>query len=388
MRRLKLIPALALCAALAMVGCATPQPASVATTAPGGMIGFFDQVNGMAAVDIRVLDKRMGTQAFADAPAFHKVKFEIRNAAKLKAARQSDDLTPSQNGVYSQAFTRLPSDTNENYEISAALFGYPFAVSSVAPMELKVAEGVSQRFSLQPGERKTITIVINAVGEFAFESDETEVNSYSIDPTFVAGDTSAKALITLDSTKNPLAQSVRYGVARMVNGQFEGVTPDFQTIDKQDWNAQGPTVIPFELPDLQDSAQSETFSMFIGMFDADNNLLSLRARQFVVEPGAEVGIDVNDPLPVTVTGLFPMFTINNLPFPAGSIMPFILPASGLTALVQVTNSTSVPVGFRYFDGVTLSSLVTLQSSQSHTFTAPVQNGGHVLLQFEGMLPPP
>jgi hypothetical protein len=363
MRRLKFIPALALSSALITVGCAVPQTAQVATTAPGGAIGFFDQVNGLGAVDIRVIDKRMSTQAYADVAPFHKVKFEIRNATKLKAARQSEDLEKSSTGVYSQAFTRLPSDTDANYELSAALYGSLFSVATLPIPDFKVGEGVSAKFSLQPGERKTITVVINAVGEFEFESDDTEVNSYSIDPTFVAGDTTAKALISLDGEKNPLARSVKYGVGRFVDGELQGFTSnEALTIAKQDWNTSGPTAMAFELPELPDPAESETFFLLVGMFDENENMLSIRSRQFVVEPGASVDVDVNDPAPVvnfdytaTLAGTDGALTVNGTLTNQFNFESFMMPPV-YGGVLKVVNTTAFHI---VVDDIHSSSMTTV-----------------------------
>lgn len=59
MKLTKVISAFAVALALATVGCAAPQMGTVSTVAPRGAIGFFDQVNGLSSVTIRVVDKRL-----------------------------------------------------------------------------------------------------------------------------------------------------------------------------------------------------------------------------------------------------------------------------------------------------------------------------------------
>lgn len=314
MRLTKFFPALVMSAAL-LVGCMAPQTGLVPTTAPkGGAVGFFDQVNGMGAITIRLIDNRRSTQAFADAADFNAVRFELRNASKLKAPRIRGTDAAGDGKTYGTVFTDLPSDTYARYTLTAGLFsGVTSPTDPNAPeysnLDRKVGEGASVAFSIEPGESKTITLVINAVGDFSVDSSNTNIDMAN--PTFVASDNTATAQLELSSLTNPGVTNLRYSVVSTA-----GATASTQTLLPENWQAPpAKTSLPFVVPSTPGN-----YNLVIDL-TAGVNVLSRRSRQFTVEAPASVGSEFTDPTPApsadfihSITGNNPSFALNGAAF--------------------------------------------------------------------------
>lgn len=286
MRLSTLILSLAASVVMLAPGCMAPQPTQIPTAAPKhGAITFFDQANGMAALDIRLVDNRRSIQAFADADTFNGVLFEVRNSTKLKAPRRA--AVGAAAGSYGTVFTNLPSDPATNYTLTAGLFRSvttPTSTSDPAYASLnhKVGEGGSLAFSLEPGERKTITLVINAVGAIDLDSSDTVIDSAV--PTFLANDATAVGLTQLSAETNPDATELKYYVVGL-----DEATASTGTLLPADWEESGETELGFTAP-----GTAGNYKLVVDML-AGTNVVSRRSRLFTVELPATVDVEFDLP---------------------------------------------------------------------------------------------
>jgi|GEM_PF-3556158 len=333
MQLTRLIPALAMSAAL-IVGCMAPQTSPVATTSPkGGVVGFFDQLNGRGAITIRLIDNRRSTQAFADAADFNAVRFELRNSSKLKAPRIKGVLAGG--GTYGTVFTDLPSDTQERYTLTAGLFsGVTSPTNSEAPeysnLDRKVGEGASVAFAIEPGESKTITLVINAVGDFSFDSGNTVINAAT--PTFVASDNTAEAQMELSTLTNPGVTNLWYSVVGT-----DGATASTATKLPSAWLAPpAMNSLPFVVPSVPGN-----YNLVVDMM-AGANVLSRRSRQFTVEAPASVGSTFTDPTPTPAPTPTPTLPPIPTPPPIMPTPPIIIPTPPMFLPYVVAVSGTYP----------------------------------------------
>jgi len=347
-----------LSAVMLTAGCMASQTSPVPTTAPrGGALNFFEQGQGTGTISIRLIDNRRSTQAFADAADFSAVRFELRNTSKLKAPRIKG--VSANAGTYSTVFTDLPSDTQARYVLTAGLFsgvltpGDP-AEPGYSNLDQKVGEGSSAAFTLTAGESKTITLVINAVGEIRFGSDSATINNSN--PAFTAGDATAKGLITLSAAKNPEATALRYSIVGADN-----VTKSTATIAKGAWLAPPfNTSLPFTAP-----STAGTYRLVAEMLNG-TQVLSRRTRNFSVEAS------------LTFTGTFGSFVVNGTSFTSHFYTYYSVPASGSTVTLTFINNSEEELVFGQVNGPnSLTGYVGLGSllpNSSVSYTLPVVDG--------------
>lgn len=210
-----LAPGLSALTLLLLVGCTAPQVTHrlLDTPTSNGKLTLFGQADGKGALSIRIVDQRpRKTQSFSDADVFNAVLFRLSNTTKLKTAMQfatgSAVATPS--NTYSAAFPSIPADTAGNYTLSVGLFrniASPSNPANPAYGDLlnKVGEGASTSIALAPGENKTVTVFINAVGQFFIDSQTVFVNQAG--PILVSGDT-AIVDTKVNFANNPDTQKV------------------------------------------------------------------------------------------------------------------------------------------------------------------------------------
>lgn len=214
MRRIvPLVPGLSALALLLMAGCTAPQLTHRLFDAPKatGPMNLFGQAGGTGALSIRIIDQRpRRVQSFADADAFNGVFFRLSNTFKLKAALEvaSGSLGPSP--TYSAVFPSIPADPGAHYTLSVGLFRNittPTSAADAGYLDVlnKVGEGASNSISINPGENKSVTIVVNAVGDFLVDSPTINVNSAS--PVLMSGE-SPIVDTKVNQANNPGADTV------------------------------------------------------------------------------------------------------------------------------------------------------------------------------------
>lgn len=358
MRTSKFFLTLAVSAAL-IGGCEASQAPQVSTTAPKGeAVGFFSQVKGSAAITIRLLDNRRSTQAFADAADFDAVRFELRNPSKLKAPRVQG--VAAAGGTYGSVFAGLPSDDQARYTLSAELVsGVADAGDTNDPAysdpDRKVGEGISAPFTLEPGTHRTITLVINAIGEIGFGSDDSGFDE--ADPAFKMLDATARGLVEVSALANPEATDLRYVI---LDGNGATVSTAV-TLPQASWlEPPAKTPLPFTVPN-----HAGTFRFVLDLL-AEGRVLSRRSRPFSAEPWVVLAgswstksvtlngqpIDFNlqyhiyDPsweAPASGTTVSVLFT-NNVTASAGS------PSLSINGTFIVPSGTSLAVEIPVIDG--------------------------------------
>jgi hypothetical protein len=344
--------ALALTAILGTVGCEAPRLNLPPNASGSGKVSFFDSESTRASVSIRLIDKRQTTQALSDADAYNGVLFEIRNDSRFKSSQRV--AKASSLGSYEVVFDDLPSDSTARYTVTAGFFRGVSAPTSLsdpayANLDRKVAEGTSDGFSLAPGEQKTLTIVINAVGTLSFTSTSTTVDPAA--PSFTPGDTTAAGLLALSPAKNPLATGVTYAVK-----QTNGTTVSTGSVPVAQW-ATWPTQtrLPFTAPTTE-----ATYSFVVDMVNGVT-VLSRRSRDFVVKAPTVTTL--------TITGTYSSMKVNGQAWSNGFYTTYTAPATGTSVPIMFVNSSSEWLYASYSGGS-----LFLNPSQSASRSVPVSNG--------------
>lgn len=344
--------ALALTAILGTVGCEAPRLNLAPGAAGPGTVSFFDTESTRASVSIRLIDKRQSTQALSDADNYNGVLFELSNASRFKSPLRV--AKASSLGSYDVVFDDLPSDSTARYTVTAGFYRDVTAPTSLsdpayANLDRKVAEGTSESFSLSPGEQKTLTIVINAVGTLSFTSTSTTVDPAA--PSLTPGDTTAAGLLALSSAKNPLATGVTYAVK-----QTNGTTVSTGSVPLAQW-ATWPTQtrLPFTAP-----TPEATYSFVVDMVNGAT-VLSRRSRDFVVKTPTLTTI--------TVTGSYGSMKVNGQAWTNSWSTNYTAPATGTSVPITFVNSSSEWLYASYSGGS-----VFLNPSQSASRSVPVSNG--------------
>jgi hypothetical protein len=325
-------------------------------------VSFFDHAHGTGEISIRLIDNRRSTQAFADASSFNAVRFELRNVSKLKTPRVKG--VGATGATYGSVFTGLPSDDQARYVLTVDLFSgisdpSDPADSGYANLDRKVGEGVSAAFTVAAGASKTITVVINAVGEIGFGSGATAIDNAN--PVFTAGDATAKGLIKLSASVNPLATALKYYVV----GANEA-TQSTATLAPGTWLAPPiDTPLPFTAP-----ATAGTYRLVADMVNGDQ-VLSRRTRSFSVAAVPSVAS-------VTFTGSYGSFKVNETPFMTSWHTFYSFPASGSSVELTFTNNSNEYLFFGHVDGENSYNgyvhLGYLVPSASASYSVPVRNG--------------
>ena len=262
-------------AALALGGCATPG--ALLTAAPGerGEINFHEAVAGSSTVSIRLIDQRPALQGIADADHFAGVYFELSNSAKLKESLKIARVKTD--GVYSAMFTNLPSDGSARYMLKAGLYrdvNNPNSLTDKAYQnpEHRVGEGTSEPFPLVAGESRTVTLVINAVGEITFTSGKGAIDDE--EPTFELGDATAAAELLLSKEKNPGATGLNYRIETL-----QGESKHSGMLASMAWSLPpAKTRLPLVLP-----SEAGDYRLVVELVDG-SRVLSHRVGTFAVRP--------------------------------------------------------------------------------------------------------
>ncbi|MNK83927.1 hypothetical protein D3C87_1037640 [compost metagenome] len=272
-------------------------------------------------------------------------------------------------GTYGTVFTNLPSDTQERYTLTAGLFSGIFtpgelADSGYSNLDQKVGEGVSAAFSIAPGENKTITLVINAVGEMTFASTATTIDNAN--PTFTAGDTTAKGQIALSAAMNPSATALKYYVLNAANA-----TQSVATLTSSEWaSPPAKTSLPFTAP-----STAGTYRLVADLVKGDE-ILSRRIRPFTVAAQTAE-------LTMRIHGENNNLLINNAHIVEEWSVSYSIPVSAPTATITFTNDFATDWTF-YIQLPT--ELVPLNKGASVTRVLPVNGQGKVdfeILFYEG-----
>ncbi len=250
-----------------------------------GPIGYFPEANGTSSLTIKIVDQRsrLGIQSIDHADTYNGVLFKLANSAKLKAPQLA--AVSSQGGAYNMVFSSLPSDSAANYSLVAGLYrnvGTPAdsADSAYSDLDAKVGEGASENFSLNPGENKSVTITINAVGQLSFDSTTYVLDS--VMPTFLSGDTT----ITMTSQdlrgdKNPMGAELK---AYFVDAASQTVAVATASIPPS-----SDAAITLNVPTVTGTAGSNYW--VFAELATGSTVLSRRSRVVTVEPTASINVD-------------------------------------------------------------------------------------------------
>lgn len=285
----KLAPGLSATTLLLLVGCTAPQLSHRLLDAPRttGPITMFSQAGGTGAIAIRIVDQRpRKVQSFADADSFNGVFFRLSNSVKLKSSMEV--ATGSQgagNPTYSAVFPAIPADSGSNYSLSVGLFRNISSPSvstdpGYADLYNKVGEGASNSISISPGENKTITITINAVGDFTIDSSTIHINHAS--PVLMSGDTAIVDTL-VNTTNNPGVDQVNVFLTDLADAVVPGASISASNI------ASPSTVVPtFTLPYV---ASTQNYKLVVEAFNTSSGsyLLSRRVRNVSIEATASIG---------------------------------------------------------------------------------------------------
>lgn len=286
-----LVPGLAALNLLLLVGCTAPQVSHRLLEAPkaGGPVSMFGQASGTGAVSIRIVDHRpRQIQSFTDADAFNGVYFRLSNTVKLKSslAIARSTLGPG-TPTYSAVFPAIPADTGGNYTLSVGLFRNITTPSSTSDPGYndflnKVGEGASNSIIIAPGENKTITITINAVGDFVVDSPTIHVNSAS--PVLMSGE-SPIVDTRVNFANNPGTDMVSVYLTDLSNIPVAGATMSVANI------ASPSTVVVNSMP-MPYVATTQTYRLVVensGNTASGSYVLSRRTRDVTVEATASIG---------------------------------------------------------------------------------------------------
>lgn len=298
-RRFFLASTLAVTAGCRMLPDDLTAPGGESKNRNGSPIGLFKNVNGTASLTLRLIDdrRRRAVQDLADADDYNAVLFRLTNSKKLKS-QQLAVATP-QNGTYDLVFSGLPSDSGNNYTLVAGLFrsvpaGAGPTHAAFASIANKVGEGASSAFSLAPGENKTVTIRINAVGEISFTSSFLVLDEVS--PVFRSGDTSITIDTGIARGKNPEADGL---VVHVVDS--ENATQSSAVVPLAKWPDSGTATASLEIPTLAGGTTTANYNVIIDLL-AGSSVLSRRQRVVTVEATASLGGNLSDPTPTPGTG--------------------------------------------------------------------------------------
>jgi|GEM_PF-1799546 len=331
MRYFHVLFTILMAAALLLGGCMTPLEPLVPKADPQpGPIGFFAEEREMGAIAVRLVDARVATQALGSAdPTYTAVRFELQNAAKLKSSRVVG-VAKQPGGVYAAVFTGLPSDAQARYTLKASLHKGVATPTNLldagyANSDNKVGEGTSASFSVTPGDAKSVTLTINALGPITLASNVAGFSDASA--VFELGDGTARFSTPLSAISNPGATHLTY--AFYPPGLTSGgpIGPVF-TVPAGAWA--GTVSQSLSLP-----AALGTYNLVVDMIGG-STLLSRRVRQ----------VAVATPAPrVTLTGTDPYYSVNGVPWdyfsePQRNVSVVVV--SPHTAIL-VTNATTEPM---------------------------------------------
>ncbi|MNR81306.1 hypothetical protein D3C86_423930 [compost metagenome] len=271
---------------LSVAGCAGIQTTE-APIAPGsqeGAINFFENEHGN--LTIRIVDNRpYAAQSIYEAETYNALLFQLTNTTKLKAPMRKAVANTGRS--YSMAFSNLPSDSQARYALSVGAFRNVINQTDVADpafesLDQKVGEGISANFTLNPGENKTVTITVNAVGDMIFSS-----TSFHLDygtPSFLSAATDITMRVyNLNSTKNPGAEEIRT-YFKDAGGQLVADTTVTAPLP-----ATGDGSVTLKVPTV---AAAQNFTVVTDLASG-STVLSRRMRTVTVEPGASVNLNTN-----------------------------------------------------------------------------------------------
>lgn len=285
-----LVPGLSALTLLLLAGCTAPQLTHRLLDAPktSGPLTLFGQSGGSGALSIRIVDQRpRKVQSFADADVFNGVFFRLSNSVKLKANLET--ATGSQgagNPTYTAVFPAIPADTGGNYALSVGLFrsiatpsdktdpGYFNALN-------KVGEGASTSIVINPGESKSLSIVINAVGDFLVDSPTILVNSAS--PVLMSGD---QAIVDtkVNYANNPGTNLVNVFLTDLADVPIPGSSASFNNLASPSTVVCGGLPLPYVPSTSNYKLVVENLNTASGSY-----LLSRRSRVVTIEATASIG---------------------------------------------------------------------------------------------------
>lgn len=272
---------------LSLAGCAGLQTTEIPLSqgANGAPVNFFESEQG--SVTIRIVDQRpYAVQYLGDADsAYNALLFRLTNTSKLKAPMLKS--VAKSGSTYNLVFDKLPSDSQARYSLVVGLFRNVSTVTdsqdaAFSVLDNKVGEGKSANFTLAPGESKSLTIVINAVGQLYFDSA-----TYVIDSTMPTFLSAASGIVMsangVTKTRNPEADVLR---AYFVNAQGQTVSESTASIPLH-----SSATVSLEVPSVTTAA--ENYTVFAELASG-STVLSRRSREVTVEPPASVGVDPRD----------------------------------------------------------------------------------------------
>lgn len=285
-----LAPGLTALTLLLLAGCTAPQLTHRLLDAPKatGPVNMFAKAGGAGALSIRIIDERSRkVQSFADADSFNGVFFKLSNSVKLKTslsvARGSQGAGSP---TYSAVFPAIPADPGANYTLSVGLFRNIASPSETVDsgynlLANKVGEGASNSISINPGENKSITIKINAVGDFIIDSPVININHAT--PVLLSGD-SAIVNTLVNSANNPGTDKVSVYLTDLSDTLVSGATISVNNI------ASPSTVQPtITLPYV---ASTQNYRLVVENSQntaSGSYLLSRRTRNVTIEATASIG---------------------------------------------------------------------------------------------------
>lgn len=286
-----LAPGLSAIAAVLLVGCTAPQVTHRLLDAPrpSGQLNLFGQAGGVGALSIRVVDQRpRKTQSFVDADTFNGVFFRLSNTFKLKTSLQV--ATASQgvgNPTYSAMFPAIPADSGGHYTLSVGLFrGITTPTDpndgGYTDFRNKVGEGASGSITINPGQSKNVTIIINAVGDFFVDSPTLVVDSAN--PVLMSG---GQAFVDtkVNTANNPDTDLVNVYLTTAGDVLVPGASVSFANV------ASPSTVVATSVP-LPFVASTDPFKLVVEnsrMASGDRIVLSRRTRDVQIEATASIG---------------------------------------------------------------------------------------------------
>ncbi len=284
-----LTPGLSAITLILLVGCTAPQLSQRVLDAPKatGPINMFAKAGGAGALSIRIIDQRpRRVQNFADADSFNAVYFRLSNSVKLKASLATAvNSLGGGTSTYTTVFPAIPADPGGNYALSVGLYrniGTPANAADTGYTVLanKVGEGATNNITINPGENKSVTVKINAVGDFIIESPTIHINHAT--PVLMSGD-SAIVNTLVNNANNPGVNQVNVYLTDLADAVIPGASISVGNI------ASPSTVVPsITLPYV---ASSQNYKLVVDAFNTSSGsyLLSRRVRNVSIEATASIG---------------------------------------------------------------------------------------------------
>jgi|GEM_PF-3518476 len=161
--------------AMLLIGCsanmAGTSPAQVKTS---GKISLFDNPHGYGSLQMRIIDQRRGygVQAIEQAEPYDEVQIRL-NGSKIPNARFATMSADPSHQYQSDVLGMLPPGSDYNLIVSLA--SRSVSLNSL----LVVGQGAAEGIEVLPGTSRSVTVLINTVGDIVLLGDNYEVSSGS-----------------------------------------------------------------------------------------------------------------------------------------------------------------------------------------------------------------